>query len=111
MGELIVADIGIPKNIDLHGEGTEVATPERIRQWLPPRPLDGHKGTFGKALVVAGSVISRALPSWRPQRRCGPGRIGTLAVPNVLHTAIAPAVPEATYVLLPHTLECWICTR
>ncbi len=105
VGELVVADIGIPKGIDFPGTGPEVATRRKIQQWLPERPLNAHKGTFGKALIVAGSVnySGAAILAASAAVRAGAGLV-TLAIPNVLHTAIVPALPEATYVLLPHTL-------
>jgi hypothetical protein len=31
-------------------------TPEFVAQHLPDRPMDAHKGTFGTALIVAGSI-------------------------------------------------------
>jgi len=105
VGELLVADIGIPKNIDFSGTGPEIATPTKIQKWLPARPLNAHKGTFGKALIAAGSVnyTGAAALAATAAVRAGAGLV-TLAIPNVLHAAIVPLVPEATYILLPHTL-------
>ena len=54
-GEIVVADIGIPPEL-ADDVPLEMATPERIRAWLPERPRSAHKGTFGRALIVAGSV-------------------------------------------------------
>ena len=54
LGELIVADIGTDPAL-ASDVSLEVVTPALVRGWLPPRPLGGHKGTFGKALIVAGS--------------------------------------------------------
>ena len=104
VGELLVADIGIPKNVEISSKGTAVAAPETIRQWLPSRPLDGHKGTFGKALIVAGSVnyTGAALLAASAAVRAGTGLV-TLAIPTMLHPAIVPALPEVIYLLLPHT--------
>ncbi|MBS1245768.1 MAG: nnr, partial [Chloroflexi bacterium] len=54
-GQLFVADIGtdpqLAQDITL-----EVADAEMIRAMLPARPSDAHKGTFGKAMIVAGSI-------------------------------------------------------
>jgi len=73
--------------------------------WLPPRPLNAHKGTFGKALIIAGSVnyTGAAVLAASAATRAGAGLV-TLAVPNLLHSAIVPVAPEATYLLLPHSL-------
>ena len=105
VGDLVVANIGIPQGIDMPGEGPVALTPKQIRQWLPPRPLDAHKGTFGKLLIVAGSTnyTGAAALSAISAIRAGAGLV-TLAIPSSLHAAIVPFVPEATYLLLPHTL-------
>ena len=55
VGELVVADIGIAHSL-AEEVPIEVATPEMVRALLPRRPMGAHKGTFGKAMVVAGSV-------------------------------------------------------
>jgi NAD(P)H-hydrate epimerase len=74
------------------------------RQALPPRPPDSHKGTFGTALVAAGSAsyTGAALLAGRAAYRSGAGLV-TLAVPELLHPILAGQFPEATWVLLPHS--------
>ena len=76
-----------------------------IRSVLPSRPLDAHKGTFGTALVVAGSTnyTGAALLAGQAAYRCGAGLV-TMAVPGPLHQALAGHFPEATWILLPHDL-------
>lgn len=103
-GEPVVADIGIPESVNLPGDGVCVATPATIREWLPARPPDAHKGTFGKALIVAGSINYTGAAGLAASAavRTGAGLV-TLAIPSVLHGAIVPLVPEATYLLLAHT--------
>ncbi len=105
IGKLITANIGIPQGIDIPGDRTEVVTPDLVKSWLPSRPLDAHKGTFGKALIVAGSAnyTGAAALAASAAVRAGVGLV-TLALPSMLHSAIVPAVPEATYLLLPHAL-------
>jgi len=105
VGELLVADIGIPRHVEIPSKGTAIAAPETVRQWLPTRSLTAHKGTFGKALIVAGSVnyTGAALLAAMAAVRAGAGLV-TLAIPNMLQPAIVPALPEVTYILLPHTL-------
>jgi NAD(P)H-hydrate epimerase len=57
LGELVVADIGIdPELSELASVDLSLATTDWVRSVLPARPRDAHKGTFGRALVVAGSV-------------------------------------------------------
>lgn len=55
-GELVVADIGLAPQ-QLEALMSERINPESVRGWLPARPADAHKGTFGKVMVVAGSLI------------------------------------------------------
>ena len=56
-GELEVRDIGIPADL-VRGLVCRAQTVERdfVRAALPPRKIDGHKGTFGKVLIVGGAV-------------------------------------------------------
>ncbi len=104
VGELVVADIGIDPalaaDIDL-----EVVTPEMVRGWLPPRPPDAHKGTFGRALIVAGSAnyTGAARLAGAAAVRAGAGLV-TVALPASIHSAVAATLSEATYLLLPHEL-------
>ena len=76
-----------------------------VKATLPNRPLDGHKGTFGTVMVVAGSInyTGAAILAGRGAYRIGAGLV-QLAVPGPLHTAIAGHLPEATWLLLPHEM-------
>ena len=69
---------------------------------LPERPARGHKGTFGKVLVIAGSVdyAGAALLVCRAAGRAGAGLV-TLAVPETLQPLFAAKVVEATTMALP----------
>src|ERR1017187_1789532 len=53
-GELIVRPIGTPPELLLDVK-IELIEPSMFSRVLAPRPPGGHKGTFGHALVVAGS--------------------------------------------------------
>ena len=68
---------------------------------LPDRPRRGHKGTFGKVLVVAGSLdyAGAALLVCRAAGRAGAGLV-TLAVPESLQPLFAAKVEEATTMAL-----------
>jgi len=104
MGQLIVADIGIPSEL-LQPLELELATGEMIRGLLPQRPLNAHKGTFGKALLVVGSVnyTGAAYLAGAAATRVGTGLV-TLALAGPLHPVIASKLTEATYLILPHEL-------
>jgi hydroxyethylthiazole kinase-like uncharacterized protein yjeF len=69
---------------------------------LPARPPRGHKGTFGKLLVIAGSLdyAGAALLVCRAAGRTGAGLV-TLAVPESLQPLFAAKVIEATTMALP----------
>jgi NAD(P)H-hydrate epimerase len=69
---------------------------------LPPRPVRGHKGTFGKLLVIAGSVdyAGAALLVCTAAGRAGAGLV-TLATVESLQPLFAAKVIEATTLSLP----------
>ncbi len=104
VGQLIVADIGIPPHL-ADDVQVELATPEMVRGLLPPRPLGAHKGTFGKALVVAGSVnyTGAAYLASAAATRVGTGLV-TLALAESIHPILASKLSEVTFLLLPQTL-------
>jgi len=82
---------------------TEVADWDMVSALLPERTPASHKGTFGTAFVVAGSIsyTGAALLAGRAAYRIGAGLV-TMAVPEPLHAALAGHLPEATWLLLPH---------
>jgi len=104
VGHLVVADIGIPP--ELAGDvPLEMAAAEQVRSWLPARPRSAHKGTFGRALIVAGSVnyVGAATLAGSGAKRVGTGLV-TMALPMAIQPAVAAGLAEATYLLLPHDL-------
>ena len=106
LGELRVVDIGLTDQIaSWKAINRYVADAEMVKRMLPPRPASAHKGTFGTALVVAGSTnyTGAALLAGKAAYRVGAGLV-TLAVPTPLHSALAGEFPEATWLLLPHEL-------
>lgn len=103
-GEIEVVDIGLPNDLEsLNAVTTEVAEAASVAALLPERPLEAHKGTFGTALIAAGSVnyTGAAVLAGEAAYRVGAGLV-TLAVPAPLHGVLAGHFPEATWVLLPH---------
>ena len=69
---------------------------------LPGRPKRGHKGSFGRVLVIAGSLdyAGAALLVCRAAGRTGAGLV-TLAIPESLQPLFAAKVVEATTMGLP----------
>jgi NAD(P)H-hydrate epimerase len=104
LGQLLVADINIPPSL-ADDVSIEVATPQMVSGLLPKRPLGAHKGTFGKALVVAGSVnyTGAAYLASAAATRVGTGLV-TLALAANLHPILASKLGEATFLLLPHDM-------
>jgi len=104
VGDLTIVDIGLPDDLaSFHNLKTEVADYDLVAGLLPERGLDSHKGTFGTALIAAGSLnyTGAALLAATAAYRVGTGLV-TLAVPEPLHAALAGQLSEATWVLLPH---------
>ena len=104
VGELVVADIGIPRKLS-KDIVLEVSTPAWIQSLLPKRPMDGHKGTFGKVMVVAGSsnYTGAAYLAASAATRVGAGLV-TLGIAGILHPILASKLSEATFLLLPHEM-------
>ncbi len=103
-GEIEIADIGLPETLPAWKAITRfVPDPNWVASRLPFRSPDSHKGTFGTALIVAGSVnyTGAAYLSAKAAYRVGAGLV-TLAVASPLHAALAGQLPEVTWLLLPH---------
>jgi len=106
VGRLVLGDIGLPDGFPLLAKSdVDVAEPAQLRTWLPGRPRDAHKGTFGRAIIVAGSVNypGAAVLAGEAAYRVGAGLV-TLAVSSNLQGILAPQLPEATWVLLPNEM-------
>jgi hydroxyethylthiazole kinase-like uncharacterized protein yjeF len=114
-GELVVGDIGIPQRL-LENESLlcEAITPESAARRLPQRPPDGHKGTFGRAFLLAGSagMTGAAALSSAAALRVGAGLV-TLGVPASLNPILEVKLTEAMTLPLPetetaaHTIDAW----
>jgi ADP-dependent NAD(P)H-hydrate dehydratase / NAD(P)H-hydrate epimerase len=106
VGKICLVDIGLDDESLLlptwRSIKRTIADQEMVKAWLPFRPLDAHKGTFGTAILVAGSLnyTGAALLAGEAAFRVGAGLI-TLAIPEPLHTAISGHFPESTWLLLP----------
>jgi len=109
IGELRLVGIGLEdddqRSQTWQGIQRRVASPDWVRKTLPQRKRDAHKGTFGTAMIVAGSVnyTGAVLLAGKAAYRAGVGLV-TLGVPAPLHSALAGHIPEATWLLLPHEM-------
>jgi hydroxyethylthiazole kinase-like uncharacterized protein yjeF len=106
VGDLRVVDIGLTDEIKSWAEiRHQVADDDMVEEILPERPDDSHKGTFGTAMIAAGSTnyTGAAMLAGKAAYRVGAGLV-RMAVPGPLHSILAGHFPEATWVLLPHEM-------
>ena len=101
VGKLIVADIGIPSAL-AEDIVTEIITPEWLKKMLPKRPAGANKGSFGRVMVIAGSInyIGAAYLACMGAVRVGAGLV-TLATARSLQPILAAKLTETTYFPLP----------
>jgi NAD(P)H-hydrate epimerase len=96
-GDLVIADIGIPLPVldEVGGPYIELLTRERMRELVPARPADSHKGDFGRVLVVAGSLgrAGAAHLAAVGALRSGAGLV-TIATPRSCLPIVAAMAPE-----------------
>ncbi len=107
VGELVVADIGFPP--ELLGDPAyqvNVLTRPEVTRALPSRPLNAHKGTCGKLLVVAGSqgYSGAAALTAMAALRAGAGLV-YVGVPRSMNDIFEVKLTEAITVPLPDTTE------
>ena len=76
--------------------------PELAGSLMPIRPDDSFKGTFGKALVIAGSrkYTGAANLAIQAALRSGAGLVFA-AIPEIIHAPLAASIPEAIWLVLP----------
>ena len=100
-GNIIIADIGIPPTL-AEDIKTELLTDNWVQSILPKRPLNANKGTFGKLLVIAGSInyIGAAYLACMGAAGTGTGLV-TLSTAKSLQPILAAKLTEVTYIPLP----------
>jgi NAD(P)H-hydrate epimerase len=96
-GDLVIADIGIPPPVidELEGPYIELLTRERMRELVPARVAESHKGDFGRVLIVAGSMgkTGAAHLTAMGALRSGAGLV-TIAAPRSCMPILAAMGPE-----------------
>ena len=102
-GQMEVADIGLPAGLD-EDVRLELMTRDWAHSALPERPSDSHKGTFGRAMIVAGSrnFLGAAYLAAAAAGRVGAGLV-TIATPESLVSSVAPRAIEPTFLPLPES--------
>lgn len=105
IGELEVVPIGLPDEID-DDITLELDDETAIAHLMPERPLDGHKGSFGSVLLVAGSrrFIGAPVLAATAAYRSGAGLV-TLAAPETASRLAGPGVVEQVHLPLPETAD------
>lgn len=103
MGELVVTDLGVPSFVIDEAPGElHLLLRHELAACLLPRSPRGHKGTFGHALVVAGSPGKggAAVLASAAAVRSGAGLV-TAAVPESLLMMVDGASLESMTLALP----------
>ncbi len=102
-GKITVVDIGMPAYL-AERVTTELITNEWAKSVLPQRPPQANKGSFGRVLVVAGSInyIGAAYLACSGAMRIGAGLV-TLATATSLQPILASKLTEVTYLPLPES--------
>jgi NAD(P)H-hydrate epimerase len=100
-GTVEVIDISLPQDA-IDALPVDLLNARWVRERLPARPVGANKGTFGRALVVAGSklYVGAARLSALGALRSGAGLV-TVACPESIQPLIASGMSEATYLPLP----------
>lgn len=103
MGNLVLSQIGIPDTQpNLMQKSQFVIDSHTVKTRLPSRPVDGHKGTFGKVFIVAGchNYIGATALSGESAYRSGAGLV-TIGTTSPLIQIVASQLREPTFVHLP----------
>ncbi len=102
IGKWKAVDISVPPQIaaDLSLNMPKLITKELVKASIPVRPENGHKGTFGHALILGGSRAYIGAPIFTAKAvlKSGAG-LATLAVPESVYSLAAPQNPE--FLFLP----------
>lgn len=101
-GAVMVAPLSLPPAVN-HPPLQQTISAHEARALLPKRPVDANKGTFGRALVVAGSsqYVGAVALAAEAAYRVGAGLV-TVATPAVNVPLLASRLVEATWIELSH---------
>lgn len=104
-GIVQIVDIGIPPAyIEAIDSRIVLLTRKAVIATLPPRQPSSHKGTFGHAGIIAGSVgkTGAAALAAKAALRVGAGLV-TVATPNSINDVLEAKLLEAMTVPMPET--------
>lgn len=104
-GQVRIVDIGIPPAfVDAINSRVALITPLFVRASLPLRKASSHKGTFGHAGIIAGSLgkTGAAAMAATAALRVGAGLV-TVAVPSSVNDILESKLLEAMTAPMPET--------
>lgn len=104
-GRVAIIDLGIPQTfIDAVQSRTTLITSSFVRASLPARRRSSHKGTFGHAGIIAGSVgkTGAAAMAAKAALRVGAGLV-TVAIPSSVNDVLEAKLLEVMTVPMPDT--------
>jgi len=106
VGDLVVADIGVPREIVERISRVEAISASEASELLPERKPDAHKREVGQVLVIAGSqgMTGAAALASESALRSGAGLV-MLGIPSSLNTILEQKLTEVMTVPLPETSE------
>lgn len=99
-GEVVVEDIAMPSELVEKCDGVKVMNDDLIASFLPKRKAHSNKGSYGKALLIGGSMRMHGALAMCAKAALTSG-IGTLtvALPSSIHAIMAGKMEEC--MLLP----------
>ncbi len=102
-GEVVVGDIGVPHSLFDEIE-VDLITSSHVREMLPGRPMDSHKGSLGRVLIVAGSpgMTGAAALTAESALQGGAGLV-YLAAPESVCPALEAKLLEVIIIPLPES--------
>lgn len=95
-GDVEVVPIGIPNDlVESHNLKVNLTTATFVRETLPERKPDGHKGDFGRVLIIAGStgLTGAAALAGESALRTGSGLV-KVACPRTVQPVLATKLTE-----------------
>ena len=97
-GEIILKDVGISARAFFGNEPDCFTLEDEVRDLLPKRRKDGNKGTFGKALIIAGGfqMAGAAVLCAKACYGAGAGMVKTLTDPGN-RVILQQILPEALF--------------
>lgn len=106
VGQLTVAPLGLPADTgDMDKEPITLVHAQSVKEMLPKRADFSHKGTYGRAFIVSGSInyTGAAALAAKAAYNVGAGLV-TVAAPQPVLTALAAKLLEPTWLPLPHDM-------